>query len=274
MKIARTQPQANDRKEDITEHFFRELDIQFLIHELKDPLGIILTVLRSLLERREKYGPLSPRQENALKRATNAVIQIQSLVHDLLEIGRSEALQFEYQVFRPKSVVYNCLLEALELMESHLFDRLRELKCENEALTFLAQANMYVKVTPEVEDLEILQDETKFRQIISNLIKNALRFRNKRLDITLRQEGEHLYVNVCDDGPGIKQENMTLIFQQYTQVNGRGALARKGHGLGLAGALLQARRLGGELTVESEVGQGARFCLCVPVRLEPTASKK
>ena len=53
---------------DAPDQFFRELEIQFLIHELKDPIAIIETGLRTLLEKREKFGPLSPKHENTLKR--------------------------------------------------------------------------------------------------------------------------------------------------------------------------------------------------------------
>ena len=51
---------------DAPDQFFRELEIQFLIHELKDPIAIIETGLRTILERREKFGPLSTKQENTL----------------------------------------------------------------------------------------------------------------------------------------------------------------------------------------------------------------
>ena len=51
-----------------SEEFFREIEIQFLIHELKDPISIIETGLRTLLEKKEKFGPLVPKQENTLKR--------------------------------------------------------------------------------------------------------------------------------------------------------------------------------------------------------------
>ena len=65
-----TQPRQQDQEEQETaqrpDQFFREIEIQFLIHELKDPIAIVETGLRTLLEKREKFGPLLPKQENTL----------------------------------------------------------------------------------------------------------------------------------------------------------------------------------------------------------------
>lgn len=273
MKTDLTQPRPNDENGDIPDHFFRELDVQLLVHELKDPTGIIITALRSLLEKKEKYGPLLPRQERALKRAFKAVLQTQYLLNDLLEIGRAEACQFIYNGFQPKNVVYKCFLDALALMEGELFEQLQEYRCESKALNLLAHAGICFTIASEVEELEIIQDETKFRQIVGNLIKNALRFRSKRLEIRLYQKGEWLCVEVEDDGPGIRPEDYDLIFRRYTQVKGGESLERKGHGLGLAGALIQARRLGGNIILQSEAGKGALFRFTVPAKRENDKGK-
>jgi two-component system OmpR family sensor kinase len=253
-------------QDDIPEDFFRELDIQFLIHELKDPTGIVITVFRSLLEKQEKYGPLTSRQENALKRGLKAILQTRETLNDLLEIGRSEAGQFENSSFRPRAVIYTCLLDALELMDGELFEQVQEHQEAQEVFQILVNAGIHVNIAPELEGLEIVQDETKFRQIVGNLIKNALRFRKTRLDIRCYQIADMLYVEVEDDGPGITPEEHDLIFQQYTQAKGGKMSERKGHGLGLAGALIQARRLGGNVVVQSETDKGALFQFTVPIK--------
>jgi signal transduction histidine kinase len=77
--------------EENAEQFFREIEIEFLVHELKDPIAIIETGLRTLLERQDKFGTLSPRQENTLKRTLRNSKKARELLHNLLEIGRSES---------------------------------------------------------------------------------------------------------------------------------------------------------------------------------------
>lgn len=268
MKIRRNRSHTKETREGASEDFFRELDIQLLIHELKDPTGIVVTVLRSLLEKKDKYGPLLPRQERSLQRAAQAIVHIQNLLDDILEIGRAETRQFEQRGFQPERVVYACLLDVLELMALEIFEQASECKSEEAALTFLLQAGIDFRSSPEVQGLEIIQDETKFRQIVRNLIRNALRFRNERLAIRLHRKGELLYIDIDDDGPGIKPEDHEIIFRRYTQLNRETTLERKGHGLGLAGALIQAQRLGGDITVESETGKGAKFRLTVPIKME------
>jgi signal transduction histidine kinase len=75
-------------------------------------------------------------------------------------------------------------------------------------------------------------------------------------------------MEVKDDGPGISPSDHDIIFHRYTQVKGNSSFERKGHGLGLVGALIQAKRLGGDITVRSHVGEGATFCLVLPFELE------
>ena len=266
MKRTWTRPKPQTTR-NIPDAFFRELDIQLLIHELKDPTGILITVLRSLLDKQEKYGPLSPRQEKALKRASQAVLQLQNMLNDLLEIGRSEARQFAISTFQPKETVYTCLLNAIKTTDSDLFEQSLEYEQAEELFMFFSRAGIDVRMPPEMDTCEIVQDETKFRQIVRNLLKNALRFRNKRMEVRLYQEGEYLYVEIEDDGPGIRPKDHDIIFHRYTQVKRGTSFERKGHGLGLAGALIQAKRLGGDITVRSYAGKGATFCLVVPVEL-------
>jgi hypothetical protein len=66
--------------------FFREIEIEFLIHELKDPISVIETGVRMLLERRERHGPLSLRQEKTLKRVLRNAQKARNMMYGLLEI--------------------------------------------------------------------------------------------------------------------------------------------------------------------------------------------
>ena len=247
------------------EPFFRELQVQFLVHELKDPLAIIEAGVRSLLEKAEKSGPLSPKQERTLKRVLRAALRGRSMLNNLLEIGRSEAGQSVGRSFCPAKTVYADLLASIETMEGELYERVSELGTEDAVLEFLGQAGISYDAAPDLIGMEITHDEAKFSQIVGNLIKNALRFRKERLQIRLFREIEAIVVEIEDDGPGIRPEDHARIFQPYVQAQADSPLSRKGHGLGLAGALILAKGLGGAVSVQSEAGRGAAFRFTLPV---------
>ena len=252
------------REDGIPTNFFRELQVQLLVHELKDPLAIVEAGARSLLEKEERFGPLSPRQKKTLQRVLRGALKGRSMLNNLLEIGRSEAGQFIRRSFFPARTLYTELLASIETMDGELFEQISDTMAEAEVLRFLNDVGISLQVAPEVSEIEIIQDEAKFSQIVGNLIKNALRFRKTRLEIKLFEERQMIVVEVIDDGPGIKQEEQADIFRSYVQTEQEASVARKGHGLGLAGALILAQRLGGDVSVQSELGKGAKFRFTVP----------
>lgn len=256
------------RDDENEEHFFRELQIQFLVHELKDPLAIIEAGVKSLLEKEDKLGPLSPRQAKTLKRVLRGALRGRNMVNNLLEIGRSEAGKINRRRFCPAKTVYTDLLASLEAMEGEWVDQISETMTETEVLHLLQQYGIFFHVAAGVDSIEINQDEVKFSQIVANLVRNALSFRKKKLAVDLYREGETIVVEVIDDGPGIKPEDHSLIFRRYVQAETERSTARTGHGLGLAGALILARAIGGEVSVQSEVGKGATFRFKIPLKLQ------
>ena len=266
--------EQNEHKDDMqlaaekAEQFFREIEIEFLVHELKDPIAIIETGLRTLLERQDKFGALSARQENTLKRTLRNSKKARELLHNLLEIGRSESGCFIGERFRPAESAFQALKDALETHAWNVFEKFGAYENRTKALEFLTASGISFAVVPTVEGLEMFQDEVKFRQIIGNLIKNALHHYKERVDIRLELDGENLVIAVSDDGPGIEPENHDMVFQRYAQVKECSIVPRKGHGLGLAGANIISRCLGGSLDLESEKNKGATFRLRIPLKLE------
>jgi two-component system, OmpR family, sensor kinase len=245
--------------------FFEKLDIEFLVHELKDPISIIETGIRTLLERREKYGPITERQEKTLRRVLRNTRKTREMLYDLLEVGRSEAGFCISCRFGPVRATRQALMDALDTVCGDVPDRFRDGVDEGEMIAFLSDLGIHFHVAPEAMELEMLQDETKFRQIVGNLIKNALHHRKERVDIFVAAEGARIAVDVTDDGPGVDPKHRELVFERYAQVNECTLLERKGHGLGLAGALALARCLGGDIGIDSDTGRGATFRLTLPV---------
>lgn len=253
------------QKSDSDENFFREVDIEYLIHELKDPISIIENNMMVLLNKKEKYGSLSDNQEKIVRRTLRSSQKTRNMLNGLLEIGRSQAGHFKGSQFLPFHSVYKALLDSLETMTGTVIDAFIEDGGKEEIDKLLADQGIFTDFSAEVVFAEMNQDEIKFRQIVGNLIKNAIHHRKKRVDIKVNQDEGTLLVDVSDDGPGIESKHHEMIFQRYHQVEKHSKMSRNGHGLGLAGSRILARRLGGDVELISQKGKGAMFRLTIPL---------
>jgi len=262
-----------EEKLDSPQSFFKELETEFLVHELKDPLSVIETGVRTLLERQEKMGALSGRQEKTLKRVLRNTQKARSMLYGLLEIGRSETGAFDCESFYPAKAIFDLLADILESFPLEISDELRGCQGKTEALALLTQHGIDMDIAPQIAEIEMVQDQIKFRQIIGNLLKNALHHCRERIQIAMKTNGADLIVEISDDGPGVDPEHHQLIFKRYAQANECVGIQRKGHGLGLAGGLVVARCLGGDIELESKRGKGATFRLIIPLKLETISPK-
>src|SRR5690349_12989965 len=188
------------------DEFFRALDTQLLVHELKGPLALIEAAARTLIDQTGRMGPLTERQEKAVRRILRGSLRGKSLVHQLLEIGRAESAQFSSSSFEVGEAVLKILIESVESGDAQLAARLSEAPDESQQ-TVLAQAGVVLKIASETKRLQIFQDPVKFALVVGNLIQNALHFRRRSLEIVVDREGDDLIVSVKDDGPGIAPEN-------------------------------------------------------------------
>ena len=119
-------------------------------------------------------------------------------------------------------------------------------------------------------------DDTRLKQILNNLLSNALKFsRGGTVTVTVGYDRTHLRVSVTDTGIGMSPEQMARLFQPFAQADGSIAGTFGGTGLGLAISRDLARAMGGDLTVESELGRGSSFTLQAPLSAaEPTDSEE
>ena len=190
------------------------------------------------------------------------------MLNNLLEIGRSESGCFICSFFPPVKSVYQALKDSLEIMTGPLSDEIGKYQAEKDAAELLSQHGVFLEISTQVRSTEIFQDEIKFRQIAGNLFKNAFHYRRERVNIMMDVEDGNIVLVVSDDGPGVEPEHQEMFFKRYAQVNECSIVPRKGHGLGLAGALILARCLGGDIKLASQKGQGATFRLTLPVKME------
>ncbi len=214
-------------------------------HEVRTPLNAILNVSRLLLDRLD--GPLTPEQEHQVRMIRDSATTVTELVNDLLELAKMEA---------GKTVARVAVFSA-----SDLFAALRGM------FRPLVTSDAVALVIDDVSGLPPLEtDEGKLGQILRNLISNALKFTDRgevRVSAELR-DPDLIAFAVTDTGVGIAYEDRERIFQEFTQIENPLQRRAPGTGLGLPLSRKLAAFLGGELSVESHLGQGSTFTAVIP----------
>ncbi|MFN2177123.1 MAG: PAS domain S-box protein [Anaerolineales bacterium] len=217
-------------------------------HELRTPLNAILG-FSQLMERDES---LTLEQKEHLGIINRSGEHLLSLINDVLEVSKIEAGRF---TIHKKSFDFYHMLASLEEMFA--------LRTEQKGL------QLDIESAPEIPRF-IVSDEGKLRQVLSNLLGNAIKFTKEGkvcLRTSLRSEkedGYRLYFGVEDTGPGIPQGELVNVFEPFVQV-GAADQFQEGSGLGLTISRQHVKQMGGELTVKSELGKGSVFEFEIPV---------
>jgi signal transduction histidine kinase len=119
------------------------------------------------------------------------------------------------------------------------------------------------RVRLEHDDIVVSTDPRRLERIVANLVGNALEHAGRDVAVRVGKDGVAAFVEVTDQGPGIAPERLPHVFERFYKADS--SRAGPGSGLGLAIALENARLLGGDVEVWSEVGRGTRFTLRLPV---------
>jgi len=241
--------------------FYRELSIPLLAHELKGPLAVIETGIRLLLDGGGEEG--GARRERTLRRVLRAALRAQALVDDLLEVGRAEAGLLARGSFEPAAAVLAAVVDGVEAMDAELAERIAD-RAGDALIAALAEGGVVVALSERARSAVLDQDEHKLSLVVANLLRNALRFRRSRVEVTLDVLDETLRLTVEDDGPGVLPADRERVFERWARGAEAGGGSREGHGLGLAAARILARGMGGDLRLEGDAG--SRFLLEVPLR--------
>jgi signal transduction histidine kinase len=227
-------------------------------HELRTPLNAVLGYTQLLAD--EVDGPVSQRQQEHLGRVRASGSHLLGLIEDLLGYARVEA--GEEVVHAEPVVLLEVVLESLALVRP------------------LAEAKgLRLRVEGPEHRIEFRTDRRKLRQILINLLANAVKFTSAgEVHVQLRIDGIEaratIHVEVTDTGRGIALADQGFMFEPFWQKEHAGSHAQGGTGLGLSVARQLARLLGGDVTVtRSAVGQGSTFVLSLPAdsRLSPAA---
>jgi len=242
------------------------IKIDLLIHDLKVPIAVIEAGLTSLLRRPEKYGPVSEKQEKVFKRALRNTRVLQTLVSDALELGRAREGILNYSRFTLSGLLADALVEIFDLTYDDISEDIKACSELQDFKRLLADKGVYLNVDERLWCQEMCQDEAKVRQILRNLLNNALKYRRSKVELEVDKQGDAITFSVSDDGEGIPSAYHEKIFKCYFQMNSAETGTVRGHGLGLAGVLVLVEDLGGRMTLKSDQGQGARFVVDIPLK--------
>ncbi len=224
-------------------------------HELRTPLNAILGMAEGLQD--QIFGAITPQQLKSLKTIERSGSHLLELINDILDVTKIEAGQLELRL-ASVSVVRLCQ-SSLDFVEQQALNK---------------QIQLLLKI-PDPRNLWV--DECRIRQVLINLLNNAIKFTPERGCITVEvhppQDTESLLrITVTDTGIGIAPGDISKLFQPFIQIDS--ALNRQytGTGLGLALVKRIVERHGGQVGLTSEVGVGSCFTIDLPWGVSPSAA--
>ena len=217
-------------------------------HEIRTPINGLLGMIGLTLD-----SPLNNEQQQQLSIAYDSGKVLVALLNDILDLSKFEAgkLQLERIPFDLSAL----LEETASLLSQNAGKQDIELTC---------------RIDPRLPGM-LLGDPTRIRQIVSNLLSNALKFTEQghvALTLGLERGGstnQHVRISVSDTGIGIADDALESIFSPFTQADAHISRRFGGTGLGLALCKSLSDAMGGELTVTSTPGQGSSFSVLIPL---------
>ena len=223
-------------------------------HELKTPINVMLGYLELLQE--GIYGEISGKQREILTTVTKQANTLTRLVKRLLDISRFEASGGKIDA---REVDLKKLLTTLESSFSVL--------AAQREISFGVKHGEGLPGT-------VLWDEDRINEVLGNLLSNAFKFtpRGGKVAIEVVAEKPGVSITVADSGAGISADQLPHIFDKFYQADNQAQAATKGTGLGLAIAKEIVEAHGGDIEVESRVGEGTTFVVKLPV--EPPPEKR
>lgn len=215
-------------------------------HELRTPLNSILGFSEVLLT----GDGLNDKQQRWVRNIQTSGGRLLNLINDILDLAKIEAgkMQVRVEEFGIGEVCDGML---------NMFRPLAEKK----------NIDLRGQIDPEIPNLR--QDVVKLQQILSNLLSNAVKFTPEGGRVLLKAEADplHLVLTVTDTGVGIAPEEQELVFEKFRQSGNPLTREHAGTGLGLSIVRELCKLLGGEVSLQSELGRGSTFTVRLPLQL-------
>ncbi|MEG3637762.1 response regulator [Magnetococcus sp. PR-3] len=218
-------------------------------HEIRTPMNGVVGMLELLDEK-----SLSHQQQEYVSIAKHSSEALLNIINDILDFSKVEAGHLELE-----SIPFNPLQEMEEVVA------LLAPRAHNKGVALVVKAQW--ETLPAI----VKGDPLRFRQVLTNLIGNAIKFTHKgEVEMFLSWQGEpdatgELHFSVKDTGVGIDEQAQKRLFQVFTQADGSTTRNFGGTGLGLAISRQLIELQGGDIGVESQLGQGARFFFHIPL---------
>ncbi len=236
----------------------KNIQTAHLVHDLKNPVNIIETGAKSLLDNQDRYGPLSPKQEKVIRRVLRNALKIRHLANSMLEVDMAATGIMRVTECTLSGILRHALVEVFDLVDPDVADSLEKAADLETFRNVLEENEIFLQAEDSQLTRTIRIDETKMCLIITNLLSNAFKYRSRRVYLKCAADGETINVSVRDDGPGIPECYHQQIFDQYFQCIKVEGFPVRGHGLGLAGAQALTEALGGSLSL-CKSPEGAEF---------------
>ncbi|HET9338715.1 MAG TPA: ATP-binding protein, partial [Casimicrobiaceae bacterium] len=215
-------------------------------HELRTPLNAIIGFSEVLLER--MFGELNEKQDDYLKDIHTSGKHLLSLINDILDLSKVEAgrMELEPAAFAVPTAIDNAMTLVRERAQRH---------------------GIALSVDVAEGVAEIVADERKFKQILLNLLTNAVKFTpdGGSVAVLAQRAGDMLEVSVRDTGIGIAKDDQEAVFEEFRQVGRHYTNKQEGTGLGLALTRRFVELHGGTIRLESEPGKGSTFTFTIPL---------
>lgn len=231
---------------DITER--KRLEDEFISlvsHELRTPMNSIVGALDLLST--QQLGTLTEKGQQVINIAINNIERLIRLVNDILDLERIKSGKITMQP--SKCNVAELLIQAAQTMQS---------------MAYTAQITLNV----EPISMEIFADADRILQALMNLLSNAIKFSPPGKTVCLRSiiKSDYLQIEVQDQGRGIPEDKLQLIFERFQQVDASDSRSKAGTGLGLPICRSIIEQHKGRIWVESVVDQGSTFFINLPIK--------
>jgi PAS domain S-box-containing protein len=216
-------------------------------HELRTPLNAILGITEVLQE--EVFGQINPEQAKSLQTLDRSGTHLLELINDILDVAKIESGQIELDL-QPTNIAVLCQSSMAFIKQQALKKRIQ----------------FNIQLPANLPDL--LVDERRIRQVLINLLNNAVKFTPEGGRITLEvnplDRDNDLQIAVVDTGIGIASEHINKLFQPFIQIDSALNRQYQGTGLGLALVKRIVELHAGQVGLTSEVGCGSRFTMTLP----------
>ncbi|MGB2895354.1 MAG: ATP-binding protein [Anaerolineales bacterium] len=219
-------------------------------HELRTPLSAIIVFTDLAL--RDAYGPLNEKLRQAFEHVLNSARHLRTIINDILDLSKIEAGEIDI-IDEPFK-----LMDLVHTLESSCFKIAEEKNLSSS-----------IWVSPKMPE-RLSGDDDRLAQVLLNLTGNAIKFTEEgEVEVRIEPQGTAEWrMIVRDTGPGIPEDQFATIFKAYRQLDRTASPSKvKGTGLGLAIASNLVQMMGGDIEVESELGEGTTFTVTLPLRL-------